>query len=79
VSRAFELFVSPSVVPFEQPSNDVADDDDIAIQTICGNLETSVVTLDMVVAATSANPDLQRVLQHVLHDWPSAKPEVASE
>jgi len=33
----------------------------------------------MVAAATSADPDLQRVLQHVLHCWPSSKPEVASE
>ena len=67
LSRAFESSVSPSVVPFGQPSDDVEDDDDIAIQTIFGNLATSVVTLDMVSAATSADPDLQRVLQPVLH------------
>jgi len=67
LSRAFESSVRPPVVPFGQPSNDVEDDDDIAIQTIFGNL------------ATSADPDLQRVLQHVLHGWPSSKPEVASE
>jgi len=73
LSGAFESSVSPSVVPFGQPSNDVEYDDDIAIQTIFGNLATSVVTLDMVAA------DLQRVLQHVLHGWPSSKPNVASE
>ena len=33
----------------------------------------------MVAAAMSANPNLRRVLQHVLHGWPSSKPEVASE
>ena len=79
LSRAFESTVSLSVVPSGQISDDVEDDDDIAIQTIFGNLATSVVTLEMVAAATSADPDLQRVLQHVLHGWPSSKPEVASE
>jgi len=78
LSRAFKSSVSPSVVPFGHPRNDVEYDDDIVIQTIFGNLARSVVTLDMVAAATSADPDLQRLLQHVLHGWPSSKSEVAS-
>jgi len=38
---AFESSVSPSVVPFGQPSNDVEDDDNNAIQTIFGSRATS--------------------------------------
>ena len=33
----------------------------------------------MVDDATSSDPDLQRVLQYVLHGWPSSKLEDASE
>jgi hypothetical protein len=76
LSRAFKSSVSPSVVPFRDDEEDV---DDLAIQTIFGNLATSVVTLDTVADATSADPDLQRVLQHVVNGWPVSKHELASE
>ena len=74
--RVVSEFVSRSV---GQPSDDVEGDEDIAIQTIFGNLVTSVVTLEMVADATSSDPDLQRVLQYVLHGWPSSRPEVEPE
>ena len=67
LSRTFESTVSRTVVPFGQLNDNVEDDDDITIQTIFGNLAISVVILDMVAAATSADPDLQQVLQYVLH------------
>ena len=73
------MSASPSVVPFGQPSDDAEDDEDIAIQTIFGNLATSMVTLEMVADATSSDPDLQRLLQYVLSGWPSSKPEVEPE
>ena len=79
LSRSFESSKSPLVVPFGQPGDNVEDDEDIEIQTIFGNLATSVVTLEMVSDATTSDPDLQRVLQYALHGWPSSKPEVAPE
>ena len=44
LSRAYESSMSPSIVSFGQPSDDVEDDEDIGIQTIFGNLATCVVT-----------------------------------
>ena len=65
LSRAFESSASLSVVPFAQPSDDIKDQEDIAIQVIFGDLATSVVTLQMVADTTSSDPDLQRVRQYV--------------
>lgn len=75
LSRAFPV-PRPRLLPPAPPgevSPAVVDEDDVMIQTIFGHLATSVVTLDMVVAATDTDVELQQIMQFVVQGWPAKK------
>ena len=75
LSRSSVIADTPEVAN----SADIDDELDVGlVQTIFGHVATSVVTLESVAAATTADKDLRTVVQYVSNGWPSNKADVAS-
>jgi hypothetical protein len=80
LSRAFDEPTDAAAADASVASDNDDDSDDVnMVQSIFGNLSTSVVPLDAVVNATGMDPVLQRVRHYIINGWPTAKSDVESE